>query len=250
MENFADDAAAVAGGIPLGGLYRNGNFVLIRVTTPFVDSHYLTGWSDSNYVDFGATLTNFLSQNQNWSFGFRLGGTIPTNGAEITMMSTDNGAVAIELDSASSWYSYMYSSGSQGSLNGVTSEPTQTDPSYWLFTYNGTTMTIYYNGTTIDTSTADTALPLTSVGNLAFGKSIIASREPWNSTVGVSAIYASNEVLASSINSTAQANNGDITSDAEYSKVDAFINVTATGLVDLKQAFSPSVAGSLTFTAK
>jgi hypothetical protein len=30
--NFADDAAAAAGGIPLGGLYRNGNFILIRIS--------------------------------------------------------------------------------------------------------------------------------------------------------------------------------------------------------------------------
>ena len=30
--NFADDAAAAAGGVPLGGLYRNGNFVMIRLT--------------------------------------------------------------------------------------------------------------------------------------------------------------------------------------------------------------------------
>lgn len=30
--NFTDDAAAAAGGVPLGGLYRNGNFILIRLT--------------------------------------------------------------------------------------------------------------------------------------------------------------------------------------------------------------------------
>lgn len=30
--NFADDTAAAAGGIPLGGLYRNGNFIQIRVS--------------------------------------------------------------------------------------------------------------------------------------------------------------------------------------------------------------------------
>jgi len=30
--NFADDTAAAAGGIPLGGLYRNGNFIAIRLT--------------------------------------------------------------------------------------------------------------------------------------------------------------------------------------------------------------------------
>ena len=30
--NFVDDAAASAGGVPLGGLYRNGNFILIRLT--------------------------------------------------------------------------------------------------------------------------------------------------------------------------------------------------------------------------
>ena len=30
--NFVDDAAAAAGGVPLGGLYRNGNFIMIRLT--------------------------------------------------------------------------------------------------------------------------------------------------------------------------------------------------------------------------
>ncbi len=30
--NFVDDAAAAAAGVPLGGLYRSGNFVLIRLT--------------------------------------------------------------------------------------------------------------------------------------------------------------------------------------------------------------------------
>jgi hypothetical protein len=30
--NFTDDAAAAAGGVPLGGLYRNGNFILIRLS--------------------------------------------------------------------------------------------------------------------------------------------------------------------------------------------------------------------------
>ena len=29
--NFVDDAAAAAGGVPLGGLYRNGNFIVIRI---------------------------------------------------------------------------------------------------------------------------------------------------------------------------------------------------------------------------
>jgi len=30
--DFADDTAAAAGGVPLGGLYRSGNFILIRLT--------------------------------------------------------------------------------------------------------------------------------------------------------------------------------------------------------------------------
>mgnify|MGYP000079216469 CR=1 FL=1 len=30
--NFVDDTAAAAGGVPLGGLYRNGNFIAIRIT--------------------------------------------------------------------------------------------------------------------------------------------------------------------------------------------------------------------------
>ena len=30
--NYSDDVAAAAGGVPLGGLYRNGNFILIRLS--------------------------------------------------------------------------------------------------------------------------------------------------------------------------------------------------------------------------
>ena len=30
--NFLDDTAAAAAGVPKGGLYRNGNFILIRIT--------------------------------------------------------------------------------------------------------------------------------------------------------------------------------------------------------------------------
>jgi len=30
--NFVDDTSAAAGGVPLGGLYRNGNFILIRIS--------------------------------------------------------------------------------------------------------------------------------------------------------------------------------------------------------------------------
>lgn len=30
--NYADDTAAAAGGVPLGGLYRNGNFIQIRIS--------------------------------------------------------------------------------------------------------------------------------------------------------------------------------------------------------------------------
>jgi hypothetical protein len=30
--NFVDDTAAASGGVPLGGLYRNGNFILIRLS--------------------------------------------------------------------------------------------------------------------------------------------------------------------------------------------------------------------------
>ena len=30
--DYADDTAAAANGVPLGGLYRNGNFIQIRIT--------------------------------------------------------------------------------------------------------------------------------------------------------------------------------------------------------------------------
>jgi hypothetical protein len=32
LKNFANDAAAAAGGVPLNGFYRNGSIVQIRVT--------------------------------------------------------------------------------------------------------------------------------------------------------------------------------------------------------------------------
>ena len=32
LGNFANDAAAEAGGVPVGGLYRNGNIVQVRLT--------------------------------------------------------------------------------------------------------------------------------------------------------------------------------------------------------------------------
>lgn len=30
--SYADDTAAAAGGVPIGGYYRNGNFVMVRLT--------------------------------------------------------------------------------------------------------------------------------------------------------------------------------------------------------------------------
>ena len=31
VPSYASDAAAAAGGIPIGGIYRNGNFLIIRI---------------------------------------------------------------------------------------------------------------------------------------------------------------------------------------------------------------------------
>lgn len=31
LDNFVNDAAAKAGGVPVGGLYRNGSVVMVRV---------------------------------------------------------------------------------------------------------------------------------------------------------------------------------------------------------------------------
>ena len=251
LENFADDSAALSGGIPLGGLYRNGNFVLIRTTTPYLDDYYLTGWSNTNFLNAGAGLTDFLTQNNPWSFGFQSHTTFPFGGLEETLFSTDTGAVAFERDSAASWYSYMYSNTNGGAFTGYNPEPTQTATAYWLYVYDGTTLRAYYNNTTpILANTTDAALPTTSTGNVAFGKAIQATREALNSTVGISSFYFSNEALGTSIITTAAANNGNITTDAEYSKVDGFINVGNGTLVDLKGNYSPTVSGTLTFTAK
>ncbi|MCB4860790.1 hypothetical protein K7W03_14440 [Sphingobium sp. PNB] len=32
LADYADDAAAAAGGVPVGGFYRNGSVVMVRVT--------------------------------------------------------------------------------------------------------------------------------------------------------------------------------------------------------------------------
>ena len=251
LQEFADDEAATIGGITLGGLYRNGNFVLIKVTNPSVDTYYLSGtFSNSNFIDMGSSLTGFLTEGNAWSFGYVTHGTLPNDGQEVTMFSTDTGAVALEQDSATTWYSYLYSNTSAGSFSGVSSEPTQTTKAYWLWSYNGTTMSIYYNGALIGTNSTDTALPATTSGNVAFGKAIQSSREPFRSTVGVSGLYFSDQALAQSINVTAAANSGDITGDSEYSKVNAFINVADNQLIDLKGNFNASVQGTLTYTAQ
>jgi hypothetical protein len=222
----------------------------------YQDTHYLTGWSNTNYLDMGVILGGFITTGSDWSFGYRTANTLPTNGNELTTFSTDNGAVAIELDSASQWYSYMYSSTNDGDANSFTTEPTQTSPAYWLWRYQQSDgrLQIYYNGSLIDNGTgADGALPGTTSGNVAFGKAISTSgvaREPFASGTGVSALYFANAYLDSSLNTTAYNNNGDITGDANYGDVDYFINVNATTVVDIKDGTTPSIEGSLTFTAK
>ena len=227
---------------------------MIRVSTPsgggFADTHYLTGWSNSNFVTAAAGLSNFLTQGNAWSFGFRAVGSVPGDNTSITSFSTDNGAVANSNFSGFIWNSFMYSNTNAGGTDSFQTIPTETAVNYWLYSYDGTTLTIYYNGTSISTSTVDGALPTTTSGNVAFGKAINGGRDPWASAVGVSAMYFSNEALAQSINTTATNNNGDITSDSEYSKVDGFINVGNGTLTDAKSAYSPSVSGTLTYTAK
>ena len=55
--DFANDTAAEAGGVPLGGLYRNGNFIMIRMSSSVSYSTYTLG---SNQLSESGACQNFI----------------------------------------------------------------------------------------------------------------------------------------------------------------------------------------------
>ena len=251
LQHFVDDGAAGLGGIPKGGLYRNGNFVLIRIgDIPFSQTHYLSNWGTSDYVDFGGRLTGFFEDNETWSYGWTAVSSIPTGFSTWISYSTGDFAHGDVWTDSTTRYVYNVSATTNTSLQGHSSEPALQGFDSWLYTFDGTTRRGYLNGTIVFTSTTTTTMPSsgTGTGNITFGTdNLRTANNPYGA--GANSFYISDQVLGSSIGTTAFNNGGDITSDAEYSKVNAFINVRSSDVIDIKGNFTPTIQGTLTFTA-
>ena len=251
LQHFADDGAAGIGGIPKGGLYRNGNFVLIRIgDIPFSQTHYLSNWGTNDYVDFGGRLTGFFEDNETWSYGWTAVSSLPTGFSTWISYSTGDFAHGDVWSDSTTRYVYNVSPGANTSLQGHSSEPALQGFDSWLYTFDGTTRRGYLNGTIVFTSTTTTNMPSsgTGTGNITFGTdNVYTADNPYGA--GANSFYISDQVLGSSIGTTAFNNGGDITSDAEYSKVNAFINVRSSDVIDIKGNFTPTIQGTLTFTA-
>jgi len=251
LQHFVDDGAAGIGGIPKGGLYRNGNFVLIRIgDLPFSQTHYLSNWGTNDYVDFGGRLTGFFEDNETWSYGWTAVSSIPNGFSTWISYSTGDFAHGDVWSDSITRYVYNVSAGANTTLQGHTTEPALQGFDSWLYTFDGTTRRGYLNGTLVFTSTTTTTMPSsgTGTGNITFGTdNLRTANNPYGA--GANSFYISDQVLGSSIGTTAFNNGGDITSDAEYSKVNAFINVRSSDVIDLKENFTPTIQGTLTFTA-
>ena len=251
LQHFVDDGAAGLGGIPKGGLYRNGNFVLIRIgDIPFSQTHYLSNWGTNDYVDFGGRLTGFFEDNETWSYGWTAVSSLPTGFSTWVSYGTGDFAHGDVWTDSTTRYVYNVSPGANTSLQGHSSEPALQGFDSWLYTFDGTTRRGYLNGTIVFTSTNTTNMPSsgTGTGNITFGTdNVYTADNPY--AAGANSFYISDQVLGSSIGTTAFNNGGDITSDAEYSKVNAFINVRSSDVIDLKENFTPTIQGTLTFTA-
>ena len=251
LQHFVDDGAAALGGIPKGGLYRNGNFVLIRIgDIPFSQTHYLSNWGTNDYVDFGGRLTGFFEDNETWSYGWTAVSSLSTGFSTWISYSTGDFAHGDVWTDSTTRYVYNVSAGANTSLQGHTTEPALQGFDSWLYTFDGTTRKGYLNGTHVFTSTNTTNMPSsgTGTGNITFGTdNLRTTNNPYGA--GANSFYISDQVLGSSIGTTAFNNGGDITSDAEYSKVNAFINVRSSDVIDIKGNFTPTIQGTLTFTA-
>ena len=251
LQHFVDDGAAGLGGIPKGGLYRNGNFVLIRIgDIPFSQTHYLSNWGTNDYVDFGGRLTGFFEDNETWSYGWTAVSSLPTGFSTWISYSTGDFAHGDVWSDSITRYVYNVSAGANTTLQGHTTEPALQGFDSWLYTFDGTTRRGYLNGTIVFTSTNTTNMPSsgTGTGNITFGTdNVYTADNPYGA--GANSFYISDQVLGSSIGTTAFNNGGDITSDAEYSKVNAFINVRSSDVIDIKGNFTPTIQGTLTFTA-
>ena len=244
------DFITVTEAVDLDALIYDGDTVDFGEFGGWGETHYLTGFSDSNYVTLGAPLAGLLDQTGTWSVGFFLPLAFPTTGAEMTIIASDDAAIELEADSATSWFARYSSDTTQGSFNAISSEPTQVANACMMIVNDGTLIKWYYNGTEMHShsSTLATQLPADATGNITFGKPVIATADGWDGSM--SGMFISNEVLAASISSTASSNSGDIRGHADYSKVDAYVTVGASGVTDHTGNFTPSIVGTLTHTAK
>ena len=252
LTEHADDDNAADAGVPIGGLYRNGNFVLIRIGGTGTDTHYLSGFSNTNFIDFNAGLSGFLSSGGPWSFGFRSVGLLPDSTDNLaTFNRTGNGLVFFQHQSSTNWSLGTANAGGSSGSSGWGTPPTETSVAYWLFIHDGAgSLRAYYNAPgNVSGAVSFFSLPASPNGDITFGNSVSGAVEPWS--VGASAFYFANTALPTSILTTAAANNGIISSDANYGDVDCFLTVNGTGVTDQKGNFgSAAINGTLTFTGK
>jgi len=252
LTEHADDDNAADAGVPIGGLYRNGNFVLIRIGGTGTDTHYLSGFSNTNFIDFNAGLSGFLSSGGPWSFGFRSVGLLPDSTDNLaTFNRTGDGVVFFQHQSSTNWSLGTANTGGSSGSSGWGTPPTETSVAYWLFIHDGAgSLRAYYNAPgNVSGAVSFFSLPASPNGDITFGNSVSGAVEPWS--VGASAFYFANTALPTSILTTAAANNGIISSDANYGDVDCFLTVNGTGVTDQKGNFgSAAINGTLTFTGK
>ena len=252
LTEHADDDNAADAGVPIGGLYRNGNFVLIRIGGTGTDTHYLSGFSNTNFIDFNAGLSGFLNSGGPWSFGFRSVGLLPDSTDNLaTFNRTGDGLVFFQHQSSTNWSLGTADAGGSTGSSGWGTEPTETSVAYWLFVHDGAgNLRAYYNAPgNVSGAVSFFSLPASPTGDITFGNSVNGAVEPWS--VGASAFYFANTALPTSILTTAAANNGIISSDANYGDVDCFLTVNGTGVTDQKGNFgSAAINGTLTFTGK
>lgn len=228
-------------------LYDNTTLDFGEYSLAYLDTHYLTGFNNSNYITLGGSVAGALDRSGSWSVGIFLSAPMTTDSDENTFVARNGSALTLEIES-SSWWAYHHNTSSQGTYASV-SEPSQTSTACLMVTCDGSTIRWFYNGQQIATATASgTLLPVTAAGDLVFGKSILGASEPWDNTM--SSIFVSDQALPGNISLHSSQNAGDISEHANFSDINAWIQVGDGTVVDRMGNYTPSVVGSLTFTAK